>query len=56
MWIEEQACPRCSLNKSEFIEVRCQGKPIKQRIQHNETTKVPGPDQTAEDDQRVIIK
>jgi hypothetical protein len=38
-----------NFNKSEFAEVGSKGKPIKQTIQSNETTKVPGPQHTTED-------
>jgi hypothetical protein len=45
-----------NINKSEFTEAGRKGKPIKQPIQSNEKTKVPGPQHTAEDDRRLIFK
>jgi hypothetical protein len=47
---------RGKFNKSEFAEVGSKGKPIKQTIQSKKTTKVPEPQHTADDDQRLIFK
>jgi hypothetical protein len=42
--------------KSDFTEVGRRGMPVKHNVSNNEKTKVPGPQQTSEDDRRLIFK